>query len=97
MRSVWTWGGKSLGYFDREDLWTNEGKHVGKMFDGDIYSPTGVYLGEIMDGERLIFCQRKRELRGAPFKPYSDQAAIKACSDFKGYAMYTGYEEFPEI
>ncbi|MCK6264457.1 hypothetical protein KP803_14340 [Vibrio sp. ZSDE26] len=94
MEPVWTWGGKSFGYIDGEDLWTNEGKHVARFYKGDLYSPEGTYLGEVMDHERLIHCQEKKKLVGAPFKPYADQPAVKACSDFAGYAMFTGYEEF---
>ncbi|PMJ91690.1 4-fold beta flower protein [Vibrio sp. 10N.261.55.A7] len=97
MKSVWTWSGKSLGYIDGEDLWTNKGKHIGKFYEGEIYCSKGTYIGEIMDGERLIYCQEKKHLKSAPFRPYKDQATIKACNDFAGYAMYTGYQGFPDV
>ncbi|MGC9404344.1 4-fold beta flower protein [Vibrio genomosp. F10] len=96
MKSVWTWGGKSFGYIDGEDLWTNQGKHIAKLVEGEIYGPEGQYLGELMDHERLIFSQAKKALLSSPFKPYADQAPIKPCTDFASYAMFNGYEEFHE-
>src|SRR5579863_955264 len=49
-----TWGGKSFGYREGDNLWTHHGRHVGR-FDGDeIYGPDGAYLGELRNKNRLI-------------------------------------------
>lgn len=93
MQWLWTWGGKSFGYRDSDNLFTYSGKHVGKFYEGEIYDTQGKYLGEMMN-DRLITDIRKKSFLKYPFAPYVGSPYAKY-ADYAGYAMYAGYQDFP--
>jgi hypothetical protein len=95
MKWVWTWGGKSVGYLDGDDLWTQEGKHVGKLSGEEIYAPDGKYLGEVKSDNRLITNRAKSGWRRSNFSPYGRRVGHVPHVNYVGYVMYAGYEDFP--
>lgn len=95
MNWLWTWGGKSFGYRDGDDLWTSSGGHVGR-FNGDVvYGPNGHYLGEVMQDNRLITHPGKRSHRGSSFGTYGRRVGMIPFAAFIGFVMLAGYEDFP--
>lgn len=52
MQWLWTWGGKSFGYRDGDNLWTQDGRHVGRFHGDEVYGADGSYLGEIRNKNR---------------------------------------------
>ena len=95
MKWVWTWGGKSFGYLDGDDLWTSSGKHVGRRRGDEIYAPDGKYLGEVMSDNRLIASRAKSGWRGPTFSPYGRRVGSVPYAPYVGNVMYVGYEDFP--
>jgi len=95
MNWVWTWGGRSFGYFDGADLWTHDGKHVGRRQGDEIYGPDGAYLGEVMNEDRLITHQGKHSWRSGSFAPYAKRAPYVNYVNYVGYIMYVGHTDFP--
>lgn len=95
MKPVWTWGGKFFGHIDGEDLWTYDGKHVGKLNGNEIYGREGQYLGEVMNGDRLITNNAKRSARGYSFTPYGRRGGFVPYTNYVGYVMYAGHQDFP--
>ena len=59
MERMFTWGGRSFGHKDGENLWTYSGKHVGKFHDDEVYGPDGRYLGELKNGKANIQDEQK--------------------------------------
>jgi len=95
MQWMWTWGGECFGYFDHEDLWTHDGKHVGHRKGDEIYSPNGRYLGQIMSTDRLITQVAKNHKKVPAFEKLHDRVRYPYYPHDVGYAIYTGYENFP--
>jgi hypothetical protein len=95
MKHVWTWGGTYFGYFDGDDLWTHDGRHVGKRNGDEIYSPRGRYLGEVMNDDRLIVNKSKKSWTGYSFTPYGRRVGLVPFTNYVGYVMYAGHEDFP--
>jgi hypothetical protein len=85
---VWTWGGNSFGFIDREALYTWDGRHVGFLVeDGMIFSPAdGRYLGELGDADRLITRVSRLNRRRGPRMQRMNRM---------GRMMRMGYQEFP--
>lgn len=94
MQWLWTWGGKSFGYRDNDNLFTHFGKHIGKFSANEIYDVRGKYLGELINDDRLISDTRKRSFLKHPFAPYAGSGYAKY-ADYAGYAIYAGHEDFP--
>ena len=92
---MWTWGGKSFGYRDGDDLWTQGGKHVGRFNGDEVYGPNGEYLGEVMSENRLITNRAKSGWRSFAFTPYGRRSAYSGYAGYAGYAMYAGHQDFP--
>ena len=95
MDTVWTWGGKSFGYFDGENLWTYDGKHVGKRKGDEIYGPGGNYIGEVMGENRLITNLSKKGRRSGSFSPHGRRVGRVQNINYIGYVMQVGYTDFP--
>jgi hypothetical protein len=92
---LWDWGGFCFGYREADDLWTCSGKHVGKFHGGEVYARDGSYLGEISGG-RLIRNLAKIDKRKASFTPSAERSGSPPAASRAGYAMYTGYKDFPK-
>lgn len=92
----WTWQGKFFGYREFDELWTYNGKHIGKFHDQEIYGQEGCYLGEIGNENRLIRSLAKINYRKYPFNPLQRGLGIVPFANYVGYALYAGYEDFPE-
>src|SRR5260370_6176490 len=97
MTWLWTWGGRSFGYRDGDELWTHDGRHVGRFHGDEVYSPNGEYLGEVMNKDGLITHSSKRMWRRSSFSPQGSRVGYIPYVDYVGYIMYAGYEEFPEL
>lgn len=95
MTHVWTWGGKYFGFREGDDLWTHTGIHVGRFNAEDVCDKTGSYLGEVMNGNRLIVNLSKKSMRYSSFSPWARRAGLVKFTDYVGYAMYVGHEDFP--
>lgn len=95
MQWLWTWGGESFGYRDRDELWTHDGRHVGRFYDDEVYDRDGNYLGEIKSTNRLITHRSKSGRRKHSFMPYAGRAGYARYANYVGYVMYAGYEDFP--
>jgi len=96
MEWLWTWGGKSFGYRDGDDLWTQDGRHVGKFYENEIYGSDGKYLGEVMEDNRLITYSSKN-IRNSAFTPFASRVGSVKRVNFVGYVMLVGYRDFPEL
>jgi hypothetical protein len=92
---LWTWSGTSFGYRDGDNLWTHDGRHVGRFAGHEVYAPDGAYLGELMGSNRLITCRARLGLRQGGFTPASRRIFHTTYPDYSGYAIDTGYEDFP--
>ena len=95
MEWLWTWGGKSFGYREGDDLWTHDGRHVGRFHGADIFASDGRYLGELKSGNRLITNIGKKHHRGYSFSPWGKRVGYVPYVNYVGYVMYVGYEDFP--
>lgn len=95
MKWLWTWGGKSFGYRDGDDLWTHDGRHVGRFYGNEVYWGRGAYLGEIKSTDQLITNLAKQHWRRPNFMPWARRVAYAPYADYVGYAMYNGCEDFP--
>lgn len=91
----WTWGGNYFGYRDGDDLRTHYGVHVGKFYGEEIYGSDGYYLGEIKNEKRLITKVNKKSRKKSGFNPRAKKAGLSKYSDYTGYTMYLGSEDFP--
>lgn len=94
MQWLWTWGGKSFGYRQNDNLFTHFGKHIGKFYENEIYDARGKYLGELMNDNRLISSNSKKSFAKYPFAPYTGSPYVNYV-DYVGNVMYAGYEDFP--
>ncbi len=92
---LWTWGGTSFGYRDRDNLWTRDGRHVGRFVGQEVYAANGAYLGEMVGTSCLITRQAKTGLRQQGFIPLGRRIVHTAYADYSGYAMDAGDEDFP--
>ncbi len=97
MEWLWTWGGRSFGYRQQDNLWTHNGEHVGRFYEEEVYGTEGRYLGELRKGNRLITMMSKRNRRRAAFRPYMDRVGFVNRVDFVGFVMLVGYEDFPRL
>jgi hypothetical protein len=77
-------------------VWTFRGKHFGRFHDEEVYGRDGKYLGEI-NSSRLITNKAKASRRKTSFGPYASRAGTVAHTAYVGYAMYSGYEDFPVL
>lgn len=96
MERMFTWGGRSFGYKDGENLWTYSGKHVGKFHDDEIYGPDGRYLGELKNS-KLISKTSRKSRRKSRFTPRMKRMGRMKTVDHIGSVMLAGYEDFPVI
>src|SRR4030042_3126269 len=96
MEWLHTWGGRSFGYKDGEDLYTHGGKHIGKFHGNEVYGKNGQYLGEIYNS-RLITNTSKRNYRKSPFTPYISRVGHVNQVNYVGNVMLAGYEDFPKL
>ncbi len=97
MKLLWTWSGKFFGYLENDVLRTQDGRHVVRIYGDEIYGPNGVYIGELMNESNLIRALAKCGYRKPPFHPLPKKCAIIGYTAHCGYAMYSGYEDFPAI
>jgi hypothetical protein len=95
MQWLWTWGGISFGYREKNNLWTHDGRHVGRFHGDDIYGSDGSYLGEIKSKDRLITNLSKKHWRKPSFSPFARRIGYVRYVNYVGYVMYVGYEDFP--
>lgn len=95
MQWLWTWDGRSFGYRRNDLLFTKNGNNVGYFADEEVYSTHGNYLGELKNG-RLITKNSSRHKRSSTRVPTIGTSFADKV-DYVGYAMYAGYEDFPEI
>ena len=95
MQWLWTWGGKSFGYRDGDNLWTQDGRHVGHFHGDEVYGADGSYLGEIRNKNRLITHLSKRHRHKSRFAPLGRRVSYVPFVDYVGYVMYVGYQDFP--
>jgi 4-fold beta-flower domain-containing protein len=96
MEWLWTWGGKSFGYRDGDNLWTHDGRHVGRFHGDEIYGADGRYVGELRNKNRLITNTGKKNKITSGFTPYASHVGYVPYVDYVGYVMYVGYEDFPK-
>lgn len=94
MKHVWTWRGKFFGYISNDCLFTKKGKCVGQLDNDMIYDRNGKYIGEVMNNDRLITCNSKMNWRGQSAPNYNGASCGSYCN-YVGYAMYSGYQDFP--
>lgn len=92
--NVWTWSGKFFGYITNDDLYTYRGKHVGKLSGDEVYGADGRYLGELKN-KRLIVNRSKQHRKATRFTPRNGSGTTKYVN-YVGYAMYMGYQDFPQ-
>jgi hypothetical protein len=92
---LWTWSGKCFGYRDGVLLWTYDGRHVGKFCGEEIFDKNGHYLGEIKNGRHLITKKSKKAHKHSTFRPHAKRAGFIKYTDYTGYNMLNGYEDFP--
>jgi hypothetical protein len=93
---LWTWGGRCFGYRDADDLWTYDGRHVSRFAGNSVFDSNGQYVGEV-SSERLIARLDRKGLMGPSFAPSGSRPANAKFTDDAGFAMLTGYEDFPKI
>ena len=96
MERMFTWGGKSIGYRDGENLWTYSGKHVGKFHGDEVYGPEGHYLGELKNG-KLIAKTSMKARRKSRFTPRMNRMGRVKTVNHVGRVMLVGYEDFPDV
>ena len=96
MGRMFTWGGRSFGYKDAENLWTYSGKHAGKFRGDEVYGPDGRYLGELKNG-KLITRTSKKSRRKSAFTPRMNRMGRTKTVNRVANVMLAGYEDFPEI
>lgn len=96
MEWLWTFGGRSFGYKDGDNLWTQDGSHVGKFYGDEIYDSNGEYLGEIKNKNRLITRSSKNSKKSG-FSPHASRVGYVARVDYVGNVMIAGYEDFPDL
>lgn len=95
MQWLWTWGGKSFGYREGNNLWTHDGRHIGHFFENEIYNSNGNYLGEIKSENRLITNISKKSWKSSSFTPYANTAGFVNYADYVEYVMIAGYDDLP--
>lgn len=91
---LWTWGGKSFGFRDGEDLWTHDGRQVGRFRGEEVFAPDGRYLGELRKG-KLITRISSKNRRGPVFAPHANRVGRVDRVGHVGSVMIAGYEDFP--
>ena len=96
MERMFTWGGRSFGYKDGENLWTYTGKHVGRFHGNEAYGPDGRYLGELRNNKLITKTSKRSRSRG-PFTPRTSRMGRVKTVNRVGSVMLVGYGEFPEI
>ena len=96
MTWLWTWGGRSFGYREEDELFTHDGQHIGHFIEEEVYGPDGAYLGEVHQ-ERLIRNKSKAAKRSPSWAPSASRAAIVNYVGYVGYVMIAGYEDFPKL
>lgn len=94
MSYLWTWDGKFFGHRSGDRLYTHNGLHVGNFHGDEVYSTDGHYLGELRSG-RLITKDWSRGKRKAATSRSAGSSCARCC-DYVGYAMISGYEDFPD-
>ena len=97
MKLLWTCSGKFFGYLENDILRTQDGRHVGQLHDKEFYGPNGNYLGELMNESILIRAIDKLNYRRNPFQQLPKICAIASYTAYCGYAMHTGYDDFPTL
>lgn len=91
MVNYWAWGGKYIGFRKGVYLYSKEGNPIGH-FDGDeIFDFNGKYLCDVID-DRLITKLGSRATGKTMQKP--NNMSRKPCSNYAGYAMLPGYQDF---
>lgn len=95
MKCLWTWKGIFFGHRYGDNLWTYDGRHVGKFYNDEVYDKNGKYLGEIKSENRLIRKKSKWNCRKHGFSPQTNRVGSVKYSNYVGYVMYVGYEDFP--
>ena len=94
---MWTWGGISFGYRERDSLFTHDGVEVGRFRGREIFGSDGRYLGEAGtggDASRLITNAHKRALARERFIPTLAPAQPHK-ADRPGLPLYSGHVDFP--
>jgi hypothetical protein len=91
---VWTWSGRFVGYWDKDDLWASNGKHIGRRRGLEIYAPNGRYIGELMHNGRLAVNKAKVGLSGSSFIPYGARAKQVNEPNQDSLPLYTGFDDF---
>jgi len=94
MKWFWTWRGLSFGYRSGDSLFTYHGDEVARFHGQELYDADGDYLGEVLKGDRLVTRPSKKSWREVPFVA-THATAFPIVADHPGYAMYTGYTDFP--
>jgi hypothetical protein len=94
MGSYWTWGGEYFGYRYGNSLFTHSGTEAGRFHEDEVYGADGMYLGEVRNGNRLIVNRGKMNRRRSSFTPRQTMARMRY-SNYMGYMMYSGYQDFP--
>lgn len=92
---LWTWGGKSFGYRDGDELFTHDGRHVGRFYGDDIHDRHGVYIGEVKNSNRLIKSKSGKSIRRSSFSPYAKRIRHVQHVGHVGNVTLSGYEDFP--
>jgi hypothetical protein len=92
---IWTWSGKSFGYWDGEDLWTHLGKHVGRRLGDHIHAPNGRYIGEVMANQRLATNKAKAGEIGPIYMPRATRCSRPCPDDDAAHPRYPGLDDFP--
>lgn len=96
MEWLHTWGGRSFGYRDGDDLWTHDGKHVGRFRGDEVYGHNGSYLGELRGG-RLITNTSERSKISGSVPSLGNRVGHVQHVDYVGNVMLAGYEDFPQL
>lgn len=94
MTNLWTWKGTYFGYLSDDLIITHRGTCAGRLSGEEIYDERGRYIGELRNGNRLITHKGKRSRTGSP-APNIRYGARVRYTNYVGYVMYAGFEDFP--
>ena len=93
---LWTWGGVSFGYRDKDALWTHDGRNVARFIGFEAYAPDGYYLGEAMGQRRLITRKAKVGMMQERFAPLPRRLRSVRRAGLWANTMYGGFTDFPD-
>lgn len=91
--NYWAWGGKYIGRRSGDYLYSKNGTPLGTFYGDELYDFSGKYIGEIRNQNRIIVNKSyKSKRKSGRCKP----CGICGCSysDYVGYVMLCGYEDF---